>query len=224
MSDSPVFLTVRGTLNNPDYEAARVLHNETAGSPPGVAAARALGDLSHKVFAPSTKLPGAAQGELLFLDHWQDPKGLMEFFSNPHVQQQGGRLFSARDATVWMPARGAFSYHLHAPRGRDSRFVGILRGPVASPDTAIELFRRNDENAQRDARRRGILSHDLYIKLNPPGVDAPLELLAIDIWSDSQGMVEHYQDKTHMAGLSEAFSGQPHPSAWEEPSGAWSEW
>jgi hypothetical protein len=224
MSDSPIFLTVRGTLNNPDLEQARVLHNETAGSQPGIAAARALGDLSHKVYAPSGKLPGAGKGELLFLDNWQDPKGLMEFFSNAHVQQQGGRLFSSRDATVWMPARGAFTWNLPAARGRDARFVGMLRAPISSPEKAIELFAAVDKKVQRDARRRGQLSHDLYIKLNPPGVDAPLELLGVDIWSDGQGMVEHYSDRTHMPELAVAFSGPPATSVWEEPAGVWSEW
>jgi hypothetical protein len=226
MSDSPVFLTVRGTLNHPDLETARVLHNETAGSPPGVAAARALGDLSHKVFAPclSSKQSSAKPGELLFLDHWQDPKGLMEFFSNPHVQQQGGKLFAQRDAAVWMPARGAFSWHLPAARGKDARFVGMIRGPIANAEKTIDLFRTVDEKAQRDARRRGLLSHDLYIKLNPPGDSSPLELLGIDLWSDFGGMTEHYGDQTHMSGLGGAFSGAPQTSVWEEPAGSWSEW
>jgi hypothetical protein len=226
MSDSPVFLTVRGTLVPQDLESARVLHNETAGSGPGIAAARALGDLSHKAYAPCLKSAQSAakKGELLFVDNWQDPKGLMEFFSNPHVQQQGGRLFSQRDATVWMPARGAFSWHLQAARGRDARFVGMIRGPIGNPEKVIEIFRAVDEKAQRDARRRGQLSHDLYIKLNPPGVDAPLELLGVDLWWDFDGMTEHYSDKTHMPGLADAFTGAPATSVWEEPAGSWSEW
>jgi hypothetical protein len=201
-----------------------VLHNETAGSQPGVAAARALGDLSHKVYAPClrSQQSSAKKGELMFLDNWQDAKGLMEFFSNKHVQEQGGKLFSARDAAVWMPARGAFSWHLQAARGKDARFVGMIRGPVANPEKTLEIFRAVDQNAQRDARRRSQLSHDLYIKLAQPG--EPLELLGIDVWSDFDGMTEHYSDKTHMSGLGGAFSGAPATSVWEEPAGNWNEW
>ena len=63
-----------------------MLHNDTAGSQAGIAAARALGDLSHKVYAPVV-MPqsGAKEGEVLFMDWWQDPKGLMDFFANENT-------------------------------------------------------------------------------------------------------------------------------------------
>jgi len=31
----------------------------------------------------------------LFLDNWVDAKGIMDFFSNAHVQQQAGKMFGA---------------------------------------------------------------------------------------------------------------------------------
>src|SRR5215813_379971 len=94
-SPTPVILTVRGTLVPSTLEAARVVHNETAGSASGIAAARALGDLSHNVYAPSTNSPGssARPGELLFVDVWDEPEGVMRFFDNPHVEEQGRKLF-----------------------------------------------------------------------------------------------------------------------------------
>ncbi len=224
--EGPIFLTVRGTYAPPTLEAARVLHNETAGSPPGIAAARALGDLSHKVYTllDSKLNQGPAKNELLFLDNWQDPKGLMDFFANKHVQEQGGKLFTARDATVWMPARGAFTYNLPSARGRNDRFVGMLRAPIKSPEAAIEAFRAVDVKVQRDARRRGLLSHELYVKLNPPGEDSPVEVLGVDVWCDAAGMHEHYADTSHMAGLAAAFAGPPKASVWEQAPGDWSEW
>src|SRR5882757_6404920 len=87
----PVLLTVRGKTIPKSLEEMRVLHNQTAGSPPGIAAARSLGDLSHKAFAPCLRSPqsGAEAGELLFLDVWLHPKGIMDFFSNEQVIQQG---------------------------------------------------------------------------------------------------------------------------------------
>src|SRR4051812_14616757 len=108
MEDFPVGLVIRGTLVPKTLEAARVLHNETAGSQPGIAAARGLGNLSHKVYSPCLESPqaGAEAGELLFLDNWVSAKGLMEFFANAHVQEQAQKMFGARDAIVWMAARG----------------------------------------------------------------------------------------------------------------------
>jgi hypothetical protein len=223
--DSAVVLTVRGTLVPTSLEAARQIHNESAGSQPGIAAARALGDLSHSVYAPwaRTGQSSTPTGELLFVDRWDNPKGILEFFSNPHVQGQAGQLFSARDATVWMAAQGAFSYHLPAPASKPERYVGVIRANIQSAEQAIEIFAAVDRKAQRDARRRGMLSHELFIKLAAPGETAPLELLGLDLWCDAAGMNEHYSDP-HMSGLRGAFAGPPQASTWEQASGIWSEW
>jgi hypothetical protein len=224
--DTAVVLIVRGTLVPKSNEEARSLHNQTAGSDAGKAAARACGDLSHKVYtSTATGMPPIARsGELLFVDVWADPRGLMEFFSNPDVQAQAAKLFAARDASVWMPARGSSSYHLPAPAGRNERFVGVVRAPIASPQQALEVFRAVDTKAQRDARRRGLMSHELFIKVDPPGQSSAPELLGIDVWHDLQGMTEHYSDDTHMSGLRGAFAGMPETSIWSQAAGLWSEW
>lgn len=224
MTDSTVVLTVRGTLVPDSLDAARRLHNETAGSEQGIAAARSLGDLSHNVYAPSlrSKQSGAKAGELLFLDRWDNAKGIMDFFSNPHVQEQAGKLFGARDAAVWMQARGSFSYQLPAPRVKSERYVGMIRAAIKSPEQAVEIFAGVDGKQQREARRRGILSHQLFIKLGAPG--DTVELLGLDLWCDFGGMTEHYGDTTHMAVLGGAFAGPPQVSVWEQPTGVWSEW
>ena len=223
--DPFVLLTVRGTLVPSTLEAARVLHNETAGSEQGIAAARALGDLSHNVFSPhlGSKQSSAKQGELLFLDRWVDPKGIMDFFSNAHVQEQANKMFSAKEPTVWMPARGSFSYCLPAPRAKTSRFVGMIRAAIKSPEQAIEAFRSVDAKAQRDARKRGLVSHELFIKVSHPG-DPTLELLGLDIWHDFDGMTEQYSNQGDMAALGAAFAGPPVATVWQEAPGSWSEW
>ena len=225
MSTEGVFLTVRGKYIPRTLEACRVLHNETAGSAPGIAAARSLGDLSHKVFAPlPSPNSSAKEGEVLFMDWWQDPKGLMDFFANENVQMQGAKLFQARDASVWMPAKGSFSYSLPAAAGRNERYVGMVRGPIKSPEAAIEIFRAVDTKAQRTARARGLLSHELFIKMNPPGDSSPLELLGVDVWCDAKGMGEQYSDPNEMAALGPAFAGRPDATTWVQAPGNWSEW
>src|SRR5690349_13604373 len=96
-STGPVLLTVRGTTSAKSVEAARMIHNDTAGSEPGKAAARSLGDLTHKVFtaaAGAGEMSGAKADELLFIDVWDDAAGIQQFFSNPEVQKQGRALFT----------------------------------------------------------------------------------------------------------------------------------
>ncbi|MBX7101025.1 MAG: hypothetical protein K1X89_25135 [Myxococcaceae bacterium] len=220
-----IFLTVRGTYLAPSLEACRVIHNDTAGSQPGIAAARALGDLSHKVFAPlPSPVSSAKSGEVLFLDWWQDPKGLMDFFANENVQMQGTKLFKARDPVVWMPAKGSFSYSLPSAAGKNERYVGMIRGAIKSPDHAIEIFRQADQKAQRAARARGLLSHEVFIKLPAPGDTSAPELLGVDVWCDVKGMGEHYSDPNEMKALEGAFTAEPDATTWVQAPGSWSEW
>ena len=87
-------LTVRGKLSAKTNEEARIVHNETAGDPQGVAAARSLGDLSHLVHVPLDA--GDASGELLILDLWTRVDGLNQFFSNPDVQKGVARNFKVQ--------------------------------------------------------------------------------------------------------------------------------
>lgn len=222
---TPVFLTVRGKYIPKDLEGCRVLHNETAGSAAGMAAARSMGDLSHKIYAPlAGPQSGAVEGEVLFMDWWQDPKGLMDFFSNENVQMQGAKLFASRDATVWMPAKGAFTWNLPAAASKNERSVGLVRGPIASPEAALAIFRAADQKAQRTARARGLLSHELFIKLPHPQDNSGLELLGVDVWCDAKGMGEHYGDPNEMKALSGAFSGSTTTSVWQQAPGQWSEW
>ena len=219
--DSTVLLSVRGTLKPTSLEAAKRLHNETAGSAPGIAAARALGDLSHKVYVPVPG-PGESDSELLFLDVWQTAEGLGQFFSNPVVHEQAGNLFSTRDAAIWMPARGAFGFNLPAPTGKTERYLGIVRGLVTSPEQAISAFRSSISPHIADARRRGQLSHELFFRLPMPGESTAPELLGIDVWYDPEGMQEHYGK---LSGYEAAFTARPDTSVWREPSGGgFSEW
>ncbi|HWE60423.1 MAG TPA: hypothetical protein VHB98_01805, partial [Chloroflexota bacterium] len=96
-------LAIRGTLAPASLEAARTLHNQTAGAPQSVEAARSLGDLSHMVYVPLGH-QGDGTGEFLILDIWHSLEGLNAFFANPQVQEQAGQIFDSRDPAVWTPA------------------------------------------------------------------------------------------------------------------------
>jgi hypothetical protein len=78
-------------------------------------------------------------------------------------------MFSKRDPTVWMPALGSFSYALPSPKAKPERFVGVVRGPIPSAEQAISIFARVDQAAQQIARKRGLVSHEIFIKIGAPG-------------------------------------------------------
>lgn len=221
LSRPSVLLTVRGTSIPLDRDQAREIHNQTAGSDEGVAAARALGDLSHKVFTPLRGAPGAAANELLFIDVWKDARGIGTFFGDAQVQQGASMLFSERNAEMWTPAEGSFGFELPSPMHWASRYVGLARGTVEKPAEAVTAFREALESTISDARRRGQLSHQLYVKL-PSSDEDKQEVLGVDVWADSQGMNEHY---AALSGFANAFTGGPATSVWEQAGGGtWTEW
>src|SRR5215510_9625232 len=150
MSDLSVFLlAIRGNLAPATLEEARNVHNMTAGNPDGVAAAKALGDVSHMVHVPlqhngHDKPKGA--GEFLILDLWTSVDGLNTFFADKQVQEGGAMIFTDRDPVVWAAAPGFTSYHIPAPFGMNDRIVTTVRGTLKSVDEARKLH--NDATAK----------------------------------------------------------------------------
>lgn len=221
----PVLLTVRGTLAH-GIDQVRQTHNETAGSEAGIANARSLGDLSHKVYAPLThdSLSTAKEDELLFMDTWVEAGGIMKFFSDERVQQTSTLLFSDRVPTVWMAAEQSFHYGQPAPTGHDEEYVGLVRGPVGDPAKAIATFARGVQAGMTAARRRGLMSHSVWVQMAGPGDDTPPEVLGFERWFSREGMEEHYADSEAMAPLRDVFAGRPDASMWRRAPGQWNEW
>ena len=93
----------------------------------------------------------------------------------------------------------------------------------------------------RTSRRRGHLSHSLFVRLasvvaTRPASNArrksdgsiasptgPVEILAVDFWSTVKGLKDHYGDATAMGGLDDALAGPLAVSVWEQVNG-FSEW
>jgi quinol monooxygenase YgiN len=216
-------LSIPGKLSPKTLEAARKIHNETAGAPANVAAAKELSDLSHMVYVPIGH-NGQDAGDFLILDQWNNLEGLNKFFANSHVQEQAGLIFSARDPVVWKPAADFNSYHFPTPYGKNQRIVGLVRGMVPSRQAALKLH--NDLTAKMVNRARGAgnTSHEAYFRLTQPGQPESLEFFAVDVWYDEVGMNRHYQDPDFMSAFSTMFSARPESSIWVHPAGDWVEW
>jgi hypothetical protein len=220
-------LTIRGTLSPDTLEAARKVHNQTAGDPAGVAAAKSLGDVSHMVFVPMqhnghAKTEGA--GEFLIMDLWYSVEGLNTFFADKQVQQGGAAIFSERDPVVWAPAEGFTSFHIPAPSGSNDRIIAIVRGTVNSKEEAKTLHDTAMTKTISKARKLGILSHDAYFRMAAPGSPEALEFLGVDVWMNGEGLGDFYGDEDFLAGFNHIFTGEAADSVWVHPKGDWVEW
>jgi hypothetical protein len=217
----PVYLlTIPGTLASPTLEMSRVLHNETAGAPANIAAAQALGDLSHMVYVPTHE-----DGGLFIMDVWNDLEGLNQFFAHPQVQEQAGRIFSKRDPVVWAPAPADFfCYHLPAPTGQHERILGVVRGIVPSREQARTVNNQAIQASINQARKLGDLSHEVYFRLTPPGEQLSLEFLAVDVWTNREGPEQLYQDPAFLESFGQLFTAPPSTWILQHPAGQWVEW
>jgi hypothetical protein len=212
-------LTVRGTVNTESVAAARDQHNATAGAPQSVAAARALGDLSHNVFLPTD----GSDLRLMFIDNWNNPAGVGQFFSNPQVAEAAGALFKEREVTLWTQAVGFGSYNLPAPSGRSVAGVGYLRANVTSLEAAKSVFYSDAAAHINVGRLAGLVAHQLWVPAPVPGVETAVEVLGIDYWLDVDQMVAFYTD-TYMSQLGQVFTGAPDTGTWKAAGSDWVEW
>lgn len=216
-------LSIRGTLAPASLEAARGIHNATAGAPESVAAARSLGDLSHMVYVPIGQ-SGDSAGEFLILDIWRSMEGLNSFFANPHVQEQAGQIFSSRDPLVWVPADGFTTYHFPAPYGQNDRFIGVVQGQVHAHAAAQEQHNAIVAAHVAAARQHGNLSHEAWFRLAGPDDPESLEFLAVDVWASASGMQEHYRNPAFLQSFHGYFVAEAATSIWQHPAGEWVEW
>jgi len=216
-------LAIYGKLAPKTIEAARVVHNRTAGEVQNVTAARSLGDLSHMVYVPAGQ-PGPATGEFLILDQWNNLDGINQFFANHTVQEQAGEIFTERDPVVWKPADSLISYHFPAPAGKPDRLVGVVRGVVHSQAEALKTHNALVSASIGKARAAGNMSHEPYFRMAAPGSPQALEFFAVDVWFDAAGMAKHYADPEVMAGFMQMFSAPPMATVWKTPPGDWVEW
>jgi hypothetical protein len=221
VSEQTFLLTVRGKVVPASLDETRTLHNATAGAPPSVAGARALGDLSHNVY---TGRGEELAGELLFIDFWNSLSGLGQFFANPQVEEAAGQLFSARDAVVWDGAPGFGDVHLAVPSGRRAGGVGILRTEVTSMEKAADAFRAYAANTINEARSHGIVSHSVWTRVPNPGQEPAAEVIAIDVWMDADEMGRYYELGLGFEHLGPVFVGPPDTSTWQSAAGDWTEW
>jgi hypothetical protein len=214
-------LTVRGTVNTPTAAESRELHNQTAGAPEGVAAARALGDLSHNVYT------GAGDGgpaELLFIDYWNSPTGLGQFFSDEQVQAGAARLFAEREGILWGPTSGFGDFHLALPSGASIAGVGLLRVGVGSLEAAAPAFNGYAVATINTARRSGLVSHATWMRLPNPGEELAPEVISVDYWTDVERMNAYYELGLGFEHLGPAFAGEQQSSVWRAAEGDWTEW
>lgn len=222
-SSTEFLFTVRGPMAAAALEDGRLAHNRAAGSDQAVAAARSFSDLSHAVWIPAEPA-GAGAGELLIIDYWNNPDGIGRFFSDPQVQQGGGALYKSRESAIWQPTRGLPRFNLPAPFGREGRYLGVVRGPVASRAVAEAALTEIMRTSVNTARAKGLMSREWYFRLSPPVETPSTEIIGLDVWFDEAGMNAVYADPAEMAGFDRLFTAEPEAMTWKKPAGDWVEW
>jgi hypothetical protein len=68
------------------------------------------------------------------------------------------------------------------------------------------------------------MSHEVFLRANPPGQPASLELLGVDTWMTLDGMAQFYREPGFMDELSPAFSAPPATWTLKPAPGAWVQW
>jgi hypothetical protein len=126
-------------------------------------------------------------------------------------------------------------------------FIGMMRAPVHSVDDAASMLGKLVSANLGLARRRGQLSHELFVRTAETahsrpasnshhnanqtdleisaaaGAAQPIDVLAIDSWATHGGLAEHYSDATAMAGITDTMTGPMATSVWTQP-GGFAEW
>jgi hypothetical protein len=235
----------RGVLAS-DLDKTRKMHNEfvDGGPQPGREIARALGDLSHNVYTPAQGVdgaPAASSNELLFVDYWADPQAMETFFAHPAALDASDGLFTSREEAEWACAPDGFSFYVPAPHSAPPRYLGVIRASVQSADAASASIGSLVAEGLGTARRRGQLSHTLFIRnadtvaQRPaantrrehqetlPQLGGPVEVLALQWWSTLDGLVEHYRDEAAVGEFQHALNGPADVAAWQQAP-SFSEW
>ncbi|CAN5443932.1 hypothetical protein BH09ACT4_BH09ACT4_25730 [soil metagenome] len=212
-------LTVLGTPTTGSGANARELHNQTAGNPGGVAGAKALGDLSHNVFLPAV----ADDARLLFVDNWNSPTGLGQFFTDEQVLQGAAALWTDREAVLWAPAADFGSYHLPVPSGSTVAAIGLMRAPLSSVDAARPAFHADSMAKINASRQFGMIAHELWLPAPMPGSTPTTEVLGVDYWLDVDQMNAWYAAATYDE-IGATFTGAPATSTWVSAGPKWIEW
>jgi hypothetical protein len=214
-------LTIRGKFNGKTLEDARQAHNMAAGSPEGVAAARALGDLSHAVYVRADKPATEGAAEALFIDMWNSTAGLGQFFANPQVQEGGKFIWADKDPLLWMSAPGFPHVQLPPPRDRQDRFVGLIRGTPKSADAMRSTVESALVKGVNTGRRLGLLSREYFVVADSS--KGSKEVLGMDVWTDLDGMIEFYS-KHQDPAVFQLYTTEADTSIWKRPAGHWVEW
>jgi hypothetical protein len=220
---SQFLFTVHGPLAAATLEAGRTAHNIAAGSDQGIAAARSFGDLSHAVYVPLDP-PRSGAGDLFIVDYWNSPQGLGMFFADPQVQKGGSMVFKDSERAIWQSTPGLPRVVLPAPYGKNERFLGIVRGPVASRGAAEKIVTEAVRQRVNPARAKGLISREWFFRWTPSNEKPSLEAIGIDLWFDGEGMREIYADPAELTGLADLFTARPMTATFKKPAGLWVEW
>ena len=186
-----------------DVDANRQAHDAVASA--AQAAAEEAGDLAHKVF-----LGAEDPAQFFAVDRWTSLEGLEAFFADPMVLEAFGQVFAGPPETVpLMAPAGWTSWGELAPQ--PDTFAVLVRGTLANDDYAdnLELHNAISGGAQPAAEALGDYAHLVYLE-----VEDPRAFVAVDLWSDADGLEQFFADEKVQAAFGELFVEPPQVTVW----------
>ena len=110
-------------------------------------------------------------------------------------------VFRDSEAVIWQATPGLPRVSLPAPYGKNERYVGIVRGPVASREAAEKILTESVRKRLNIARAQGPHVPRMVLPAAVPGEKPSLEAIGVDVWFDADGMKEIYNEPAEMEGL-----------------------
>jgi quinol monooxygenase YgiN len=196
-------VVVKARLATDDPDLNQQAHDAVAGG--AQEDAMALGDLSHFVF-----LGMEDEQDFLAIDVWDNLENIPAFFENPDVQQAFSSLFEAPpEVATYDRPEGYTSWG--EMEIDDTTLVVTVEGTLAleTEDENLELHNEVAEAGREAAQALGDDAHLVYLDLADRR-----RFLAVDLWSDPEGMQTFFSDEEIQAAFASLFAEPPTVTVW----------
>lgn len=208
---------VHGRLAETDMAKAQAAHDQVAGG--GEEAARAAGDLAHRVYLGTGAPVPAVEDEFLAIDEWQTLEGANAVYGDPNFQAGFSSLFAAPVAPELYRRRP--DWHtwgdLKPPSG--TYWVMTVKGHLAKA-TEDENRAAHDAVAsgfQAVAEQAGDVAHVPHV-----GIDDPRVFFNVDVSTSYEGLLAVLQNPDFGTAFGALFDAPPEVHLYRSTN--WKQW
>jgi hypothetical protein len=100
----------------------------------------------------------------------------------------------------------------------------VVRGTATSLERAQDAMNTLWSKRVNEARKLGLVSHEVFVRLAPPDSTAAPEIIGVDMWSNREGFNQIYADPSFMQSFDGVFTAPAATWILQRPAGDWVEW